>query len=257
MSEPTPRLMVVLCFRDAAPTLARAIESILGQVGVSGRVELLLVNDGSTDGWRDVIAPYLGHPGLHLQTVDCGTAAEARNAGLDLVDSFHPEIDYICRLDADDCLATNGVLATVLDHLTKTRPDALLGGNWQILDGVRLPVPNRASARLTEPGFLLARLQRMADGDTGAELPSCNLVLRRGLGLRYPVLPSAEDHGLLVEILLRPDRYRLCIVEELLYCDYTLSGRATEQARRADAYRQARLALLERARVSLAPRGTA
>jgi glycosyltransferase involved in cell wall biosynthesis len=47
-SEPLPQVSVITIFKDAAPYLREAIDTVLAQTGAS--FELLLVDDGSTDG---------------------------------------------------------------------------------------------------------------------------------------------------------------------------------------------------------------
>lgn len=96
-----PRVTAIIIFLDGAGFIAQAIDSILGaQAGVS--LELLLVDDGSTDGATDIAARYadadpgrvrlLSHPGC----ANRGMAA-SRNLGLS-----HARGEFIAFLDCDD-----------------------------------------------------------------------------------------------------------------------------------------------------------
>jgi len=151
-------------------------------------------------------------------------------------------------LDADDVLAGPGVLFELATILQREQPDALIAGNLQVRDGTVLPRPNRATADLLEPGHLVERLHRMATGDPSAELPSCNTVVRRGLSIRYPVVPSAEDHWYTATLLLEHGRLRVAVAPHLLYAIYRLRGGLTTQNQASEHYLGSRRALAAFAR---------
>jgi glycosyltransferase involved in cell wall biosynthesis len=82
------------CFNDGA-YLAEALESVLGQTYTP--LELIIVNDGSTDAaTNDLLAEIAGPPTLKLNTNRVGPAA-ARNAGIRAAAGR-----YVLPLDADD-----------------------------------------------------------------------------------------------------------------------------------------------------------
>jgi hypothetical protein len=85
--------VVIPVFNNEA-TVARAIESALAQE-LDGELEVVVVNDGSTDGTRARLDAYRGRV-MVLDRANGGQAA-ARNAG---VHASHGE--YIAFLDADD-----------------------------------------------------------------------------------------------------------------------------------------------------------
>jgi glycosyltransferase involved in cell wall biosynthesis len=237
-------LLVGIIFRDAAATLATAVDSVLSQDIVALRVSILLVDDSSTDDWQSALGERLGAPGIHVRQVALRSGAKARNFVLDEVERAFPDVDYVCRLDADDVLAGTGVLRELSAILARACPDALLAGNLQRRDGVVLSRPNLATPELLEPRGLLDRLGRMADGDPTAELPSCNTVVRRGLPLRYPLIASAEDHWFTVALLLERQAWRVLVAPDLIYAVYRLRGGVTVRNEATEAYRASRRALL-------------
>ena len=239
-------LLVGIIFRDAANTLAAAVDSVLEQDSAGIRVSVLLVDDSSTDDWHGALGERLGIRDVHVRRVEVRSAAKARNFVLDEVERAFPDVDYVCRLDADDVLAGPGVLTEVAGLLRREQPDALLAGNMQKRDGVLLPLPNLASPELLESEQLLDRLARMAKGDPSAELPSCNTVVRRGLPLRYPVVTSAEDHWFTTALLL--GSARVVVAPGLIYAVYRLRGGLTVRNEATDAYLASRRALLAFAR---------
>jgi glycosyltransferase involved in cell wall biosynthesis len=89
----TPRVSVVIPAYNAAGFVRRAVDSVLEQ-GFHD-FELLVVDDGSIDATRDVLASYGSR--LRLLVKDNGGPAEARNHGL-----RHAQGEYVAFLDADD-----------------------------------------------------------------------------------------------------------------------------------------------------------
>lgn len=247
-------LLVATIFHDAAATLTAAVDSVLGQVGADDfEVTLLLVDDGSTDDWRARLGTRLDAAAVHARSVELRSVASTRNFVLDEVERAFPCADYVCRLDADDVLAGPGVLGEVASALRRERPDALIASNLQDHEGVVSPAPNVAVADLLDPDYLLDRLRRMATGDPSAELPSCNTVVRRGLGLRYPEVPSAEDHWFTVSLLLEP-RLSILPAPELVYAVYRLYGERTRQNEACGAYLRSRRELLRFAQARIRER---
>jgi glycosyltransferase involved in cell wall biosynthesis len=91
---------IAICNYNYERFLADAIDSALAQDYAATQV--LVVDDGSTDGSRDVIASY----GTRIRTVlkENGGQVSAYNRALEEIDS-----DYVILLDADDLLYPNAV----------------------------------------------------------------------------------------------------------------------------------------------------
>jgi glycosyltransferase involved in cell wall biosynthesis len=100
-----PVVSVVIDNYNYAAFLREAIDSALGQT--YSRVEVVVVDDGSTDGSRQIIASY----GDRIVPVlkDNGGQASAFNAGLLAAGG-----DVVCFLDADDALAPTAVERAVV-----------------------------------------------------------------------------------------------------------------------------------------------
>lgn len=95
----TPRFSVVMPYFDSRPTLLRAIESALGQT--FGDFELILVDDGSTDGSADIARAAAARDGrvvLLAHPVNRGCAA-ARGTGASAARG-----EFVTKMDADDVL---------------------------------------------------------------------------------------------------------------------------------------------------------
>lgn len=97
MTELAPSISVVIPCHNYARYVGEAIESALSQSHAA--TQLVVVNDGSTDGSREVIARYLGIPGVELiDQPNLGSIA-AYSAGIARVQG-----DIVLFLDADDRL---------------------------------------------------------------------------------------------------------------------------------------------------------
>lgn len=104
------KFSVVTAVYNVEPYLAEAIESILTQdIGFEGSVEMILVDDGSTDGSGAICDKYQQQFPNNIKVIhkENGGAASARNIGIS-----HCEGQYISFMDADDKL-TSGTLSDV------------------------------------------------------------------------------------------------------------------------------------------------
>lgn len=91
-----PTLSVILPVRNGAATLKDAVESILAQSFAD--FELLIVDDGSTDGSRDIASDFMRQD---------DRVAAISNDGSGLVDALNTGLrrswcPYVARMDADD-----------------------------------------------------------------------------------------------------------------------------------------------------------
>ncbi len=89
-----PRVSVVMGVRDGARWLAEAVDSVLGQTLAD--LELIVVDDGSTDATPDLLTRYRD-PRLTVLRQPAGGLARALNRGLRLASA-----PLVARLDADD-----------------------------------------------------------------------------------------------------------------------------------------------------------
>ena len=109
-SDPTlnPLVTVIIPTYNRAQCLARAIESVLQQQYAP--VELLVIDDGSTDHTAEVVARYPSAVYVYKKN---GRQASARNAGLERARGR-----YIATLDSDDCWDPNflSTCVPVMEH---------------------------------------------------------------------------------------------------------------------------------------------
>ena len=95
--EPAPAVTVLMPAYNAAPTIARAIASVLAQTDPA--FELLVVDDGSTD-QTAALAAGTGDPRVRVVARPHGGIVAALNAGL-----AEARAPLVARMDADDEMA--------------------------------------------------------------------------------------------------------------------------------------------------------
>lgn len=93
------KVSVIMPAFNRAPFIGSALNSLLRQSDQAD-LDILVVDDGSTDGTRDIVAA-LAHetPVVRLISGPKSGVARARNIG---IDNIHPQADFVTFLDSDD-----------------------------------------------------------------------------------------------------------------------------------------------------------
>jgi len=152
---PAALLSVVVPVFNRRELVLRAIGSVLAQEGASDR-EIIVVDDGSTDGTADAIAQRFGGDArVRTLAAQHAGASAARNLGL-----RHARGDLVCFLDSDDFWLP-GMLG-VVERVFAALPQLA----FVSVDGATLPVsgqpviPRVVSGN--SPGWSHARFRRAA-----------------------------------------------------------------------------------------------
>jgi len=120
-----PMVTVVIPAYNQVRFLGETIKSVLGQT--AGDFELIVVNDGSTDGTRELLDAYRASRIQVLHQENRGLSA-ARNAGLE---AGHGR--YVAFLDADALWLPN-MLATTVAVLEQDPEVDMVAGGWDEID---------------------------------------------------------------------------------------------------------------------------
>lgn len=124
-------LSILIPVYNAERYLKRCLDSITKQVNDDDGVEIIIVNDGSTDGSLDIIKEYAGrYPCVRWTSRENRGIGPTRN---ELIDRAGGE--YFWFVDADDFIS-DGALGTVLPLLREGKYDMLMFAfNWVSTEG--------------------------------------------------------------------------------------------------------------------------
>lgn len=198
MSRPVPDVSVVVAVYNPGPYLTRCLDSVLAQTIGRERLELVAVNDGSTDGSRAVLDRYAArHPGvvrvIHRSANSGGPAAPS-NQGIDAATGR-----YLFFLGSDDYLGPDA-LRRLVDAADRLDADVVAGrmvginGRW---------VPTEIFAASAEAVDLFDSALPFALSNT--KLFRTELVRRHEI--RYPqALPVGSDQPFTLSALLHARR---------------------------------------------------
>lgn len=128
------KLSIVIPAYNTEAYLGRCLESCLHQDLPESEYEIVVVNDGSTDGTPDVAKRYAaGHSGVKLYSQENGGLSRARNAGL-----ARAEGEYVWFVDSDDTIAPQCLWA-LLALCEGGNLDILAVSSERIVDGKAYP----------------------------------------------------------------------------------------------------------------------
>jgi len=121
----SPRISVIITCYNYESYVAQAIESVLNQTYEN--IELIIVNDGSTDDSDKIIKEYVKrNPGIIYINQKNHGVVYTRNMGMEIASG-----DYLCCLDADDFFNPD-YIQRQYDYITKYKVDVVYP-NWQLL----------------------------------------------------------------------------------------------------------------------------
>jgi len=114
------KLSIILTVFNKEPFLHRVFNSLLSQENTQdGDYEVIVVNDGSTDGSAAIIEKFANlHSCIQVITQSNQGLSMARNNGVAIAKG-----EYVWYIDADDSIASDSVVSIL--EATKTQPDLI------------------------------------------------------------------------------------------------------------------------------------
>ena len=232
-------VLIGIGLHNQADVLARALASALSQTLVMERkAQIVILDDQSTDNWRECCEALLSHPSVTVLSAVCGSPARMRNQLLDYAATTTAK--WVARLDADDVFDNPKSVEALWLRGRDKQVDFVLGSNRLVQGGNLLSQTNIADPEvLLNPGRLLTFINDFCNGRVCNELPSCNLLLSTKVTERYPNIRSAEDHWFITRLLLLP-QFTGEILSQPYYAIYTLGGADTESNKNKDVWKEQR-----------------
>ncbi len=145
-TTPPPTVSVVIPVHNTRPYLDRSLGSVFAQTLDQRRIQVIAVDDGSTDGSaRHLDERARHHPNLTVvHQPASGGAGRPRNVGL-----AHATGDYLFFLDSDDHLGTEALAR--LTRMAQTHDSDIVYGRIVGADGRAAPVDLRTTAAAVTP----------------------------------------------------------------------------------------------------------
>jgi glycosyltransferase involved in cell wall biosynthesis len=177
-----PLVSVVIVSYNYAKFIRKAINSVLSQTLPLSKIEIIVVDDGSTDETRQVMREFEGK--LKYCRIKHCNATAASNYGISLA---HAE--YVIKLDADDWLDENALLA-MSDALERNKKLGFVYCDVRVIKG-------RVEKILSLKKFDLFKML------------ACNIMFRRKALMSVAIegkvyredLPSFDEYELLCRIM--------------------------------------------------------
>ena len=119
-------ISVVIPAYNSERFVAEAIESALGQSHPP--VEVIVIDDGSTDGTADVVRSFSDRVHYHYQ--ENGGIGRARNKGIELA-----RCTFLSFLDSDDCWTENKLSLQLQEFNRDLELDMVFGQALQVVNG--------------------------------------------------------------------------------------------------------------------------
>ena len=129
-----PLLSIIIPAYNVEKYLKQCLDSVIKQD--NGKIEIILVNDGSTDSTWQICCDYAEHyPLIHAYTKDNGGPSSARNFGIKKANGV-----YLNFLDSDDYIAEYAV-QNICDILENSAPDTIIGRYYSLIEATGQLIP--------------------------------------------------------------------------------------------------------------------
>lgn len=117
----TDKITIIIPVYNEMPWLIRCLSSVARQSIIP---EVIIIDDGSTDGSGTVCDQYADKYGFRVYHIENSGVSHARNYGLD-----HTETEFVTFLDSDDEMADEGV--RVLLEASKLDENIVMLNHWR------------------------------------------------------------------------------------------------------------------------------
>ncbi|MDB5458376.1 MAG: glycosyl transferase [Caulobacteraceae bacterium] len=161
---------VIVCTRDRRGALLRLLESLVQSAAEAApyEIEIIAVDDGSTDGTAEAAAQFAGttQTPIHVVRQEGQGLSSGRNAGLRQAGGR-----LVAFVD-DDCIVSPSYLRQMIGRFAADTEDVLRGGRVELGDPDDAPLTIKTSLAV----------ERLAIGDRpGGFILGCNMAMTRGV----------------------------------------------------------------------------
>jgi glycosyltransferase involved in cell wall biosynthesis len=168
-----PRASVIIPAYNMAAYVGAAVDSVLGQDDIGAQVEVIVVDDGSTDGTAELLARY--GDSIHVIWQENGGQEAAVTRGLEASRG-----EYIALLDADDVWRPDRLIRHV--EFLESRPAIGLSyADMEVID---------SAGNVIEPSYFQTRRIQPGEGRILNRVIVQNFIGTSGITFRRSLLPA-------------------------------------------------------------------
>ena len=151
-------ISIIVPIYNASKTINRCLDSLIHQT-IFDKMEIILINDGSTDGTEDILLEYRNkYPNIYFETIANSGVSAARNRGLSIAKG-----SYIGFMDADDYIDSD-YYELLLNNLKKGYDLVCCGFIAEYEDGRYVKKSSREERTLDQKESIIEFLMGKAIG---------------------------------------------------------------------------------------------
>lgn len=200
-------LSVIIPAYNSEETLGRAIESVLVQA--NDEVEVIIINDGSTDNTLKVANKYANIKNLRIFTTENHGLSSARNYGI-----AHSLGNYLAFLDSDDEFE-NGLIKIFFEKQDiEKNLDVFLFNHKKVFPNYEVSYPG-LNIITNKSDYVLKAILTYG----GLEMYACNKIWKKNLfnDVQFPVGVLYEDMNTVYRLLSMANQFIISDFEGLKY----------------------------------------
>jgi CDP-glycerol glycerophosphotransferase len=199
--ETAPKVTVVVPVYNVERYLALCLQSLRAQNYPN--LDVILVNDGSTDGSLAIARKFQEKLNLHIVDQENAGLGAARNAGVQAIE----KTDYLMFLDSDDALAPNA-LQNLVSRIIEVDCDFVVGDTTRMKGLTRL---KRRDTRAVFSGKNLAETTLLEHPQVILDVTAWNRLFKfsfyKSNAFKFPQGVYFEDMALMTKAYLRASSF--------------------------------------------------
>ena len=201
---------------NAKNYLRKCIDSLIQQHDRLSNMEILLIDDGSTDGSGEICDKYEKYEYIDVFHTENGGAAKARNFGMQKAKG-----KYIVFVDSDDYIINDSLIRIVNDCINQEEPDLMfLFGKKVFEDGKIVPIEdelieNEILKKTKESIISYLATRNKFQGSPCLKMVKRDLLIKEKL--EFPEGKRVEDLDWCLQVLLKANSYGVSNADYYMY----------------------------------------
>lgn len=199
-----PKISVIVPVYNTEMYLKECLESIVTQT--LDDIEIICINDGSTDSSLDIVKEYAGKDG-RIVVIDKQNegVAIARNLGIDRATG-----EYVCFMDSDDYYPSNDILEELYNK-AKGNNVLIAGGEFSAFDDKTRPYELKQNFENIDDGYLFVKDEIIEYKDYQFDYGFHRFIYDRNFlvnnNIYFPIYVRFEDPVFLVKAMYYAEKF--------------------------------------------------